>query len=256
MKLSATPLHLIQSKGKVSDVFIDRIISSVFRLIIPFPIPETVIAYLKKPILGMALTTAIIFLLLLIVVGTIVMTPIFIGGGMIHSVFGQTVENSLGISRDESFGDTSVPHKNPFGGAGTSYVTITAYYMDGDYYLRFGKQHPAIDMVPNYTYFKESQTYKQTGKVVIFSPISGTVHYYADSYGGQTVEVVSHDLEFKIKFIHFNQTLVTDGSTILAGIPVGVMGNTGFSTGDHVHYEVSIKDGDSWRPVNPLNYMN
>ena len=49
-------------------------------------------------------------------------------------------------------------------------------------------------------------------------------------------------------YAHLSKALVDKGDNIKAGQKIGLMGNTGASTGPHVHYEVR-KDG---KPINPL----
>jgi len=45
---------------------------------------------------------------------------------------------------------------------------------------------------------------------------------------------------------------VTVGQSISRGEKIGLMGNSGMSTGPHVHYEVRIHD----QPVNPKPYLS
>ena len=45
---------------------------------------------------------------------------------------------------------------------------------------------------------------------------------------------------------------VHEGDTVKMGTFLGLSGNTGKSTGPHLHYEVIYKD----RPVNPYNYFD
>jgi len=108
--------------------------------------------------------------------------------------------------------------------------------------------------VPSAEYLKNSQTYKEYKQVVVYSTVNGTARHYVDQFGGETVEVTSSDNAMKVVFIHFSQVLVESGE-VIAGTPLGIMGETGNATGEHVHYEVKIKDGDTWLAVNPLNYI-
>ena len=50
---------------------------------------------------------------------------------------------------------------------------------------------------------------------------------------------------------HLNQILVKPGSHVKRGDKLANVGNTGRSTGDHLHYEVRV-DGV---PVNPTRYI-
>lgn len=127
--------------------------------------------------------------------------------------------------------------------------------MDTAYYLQFGKAHTGIDLVPSSTYFSNSESYKNTRKINIFSTINGKVNYYIDSEGGETVEVTNSQGFLKVVLIHFSSVYVHTGDIIKAGTPLGIMGDTGFATGAHVHYEVRTIDGANWLAVNPLNYI-
>ncbi len=52
-------------------------------------------------------------------------------------------------------------------------------------------------------------------------------------------------------YCHCSEVLVTEGSVIRAGELIALVGNTGWSTGPHLHFEIHI-DGSS---VDPLDYI-
>lgn len=62
---------------------------------------------------------------------------------------------------------------------------------------------------------------------------------------------VSHDFGVSTRYGHLSEILVKPGDEIRRGDVLGKVGNTGRSTGYHLHYEVHV-DG---RPVNPLPYI-
>ncbi len=255
MNVARATLQLKRAKDDPLGTLLDRGVAIIVQSLIPIPLSGELVSRFKKPLVGLILTLLIFLFLAFIMVGTTVIIPVIVGTRIVNQQATEYDLGNLSIPIDSGFGDTPVPRKNPFGGTGLSYATITSYYLDPAYYLKFGKTHTAIDMVPSDEYYKSSNTYKETKLVVLFSSISGTVNQYVDSYGGETVEVTNLDNSFKVKYIHFSVPLVKSGSLIKSGTPVGIMGDTGFSTGDHVHYEVRIKDGDTWKPVNPLNYI-
>ncbi len=72
---------------------------------------------------------------------------------------------------------------------------------------------------------------------------------YVGSFG-LTVEI-EHENGIKTIFGHLARIHVKPGQTVSRGHQIGVMGNTGMSTGPHVHYEIRIGD----QPVNPRPYL-
>ncbi len=250
MKLLKKLKGLRDFKNDPFGFIIDSIIIIVVNLLVPIPMSGRIAKEFRGPVLGCLVSLLVLALFLLAIIGTILMTPVIMTSGFL-----KTFTISSGSSSGNGFSETSIPHQNPFGGQGMDYCTVTAYFMDVSYYLVFGKNHPGVDMVPSNSYFANSDAYKQTHEITIFSTINGKVNYYVDSEGGETVEVTNTDNSLKVVFIHFSQVLVNSGDNIKAGTPIGVMGSTGFSTGAHVHYEIRIKDGTSWLAVNPLNYI-
>lgn len=63
--------------------------------------------------------------------------------------------------------------------------------------------------------------------------------------------VIDHGFGYKTKYAHLNTVSVTEGQSVKRGEIIGTVGNTGGSTGPHLHYEVLYMGS----PVNPLNYF-
>ena len=91
--------------------------------------------------------------------------------------------------------------------------------------------------------------------MIPLSSLSGTVDYYVDGDGGNTVVVTNGQNSLRALSLHLSQVFVSSGQTIKAGTPLGVMGHTGFATADHLHYEIQINDNGVWTPVDPLPYI-
>lgn len=62
---------------------------------------------------------------------------------------------------------------------------------------------------------------------------------------------VRHDNGLETVYMHLDQMLVSPGEQIVKGQQIGMLGNTGRSTGPHLHFQV-VKQN---QPVNPLNYV-
>ena len=71
-------------------------------------------------------------------------------------------------------------------------------------------------------------------------------------YGGYgKVVIVDHGMDYSTLYAHLSRTSASRGQTIIKGQTVGYEGQTGYSTGPHLHFEVR----KSGRPQNPLNYL-
>ncbi len=63
--------------------------------------------------------------------------------------------------------------------------------------------------------------------------------------------VLDHGYKYKSRYAHLSEILVRPGQRVKRGEVIGLVGNTGVSTGSHLHYEI-IKNGQK---VNPINYF-
>jgi murein DD-endopeptidase MepM/ murein hydrolase activator NlpD len=68
----------------------------------------------------------------------------------------------------------------------------------------------------------------QTGKVVFTG--------YKGNYG-KTV-ILSHQQGYTTVYGHLDEILVKKGQTVRQGARIGTLGNTGRSTGPHLHFEI------------------
>lgn len=66
---------------------------------------------------------------------------------------------------------------------------------------------------------------------------------------GRTVEI-DHGYGYRTLYAHLNKFSVKKGQKVVRGEQVALSGNSGKSTGPHLHYEVVVKG----KPVNPINY--
>ncbi|MBP5485181.1 MAG: M23 family metallopeptidase [Alphaproteobacteria bacterium] len=86
----------------------------------------------------------------------------------------------------------------------------------------------------------------------LYAPVSGTVVaiYYGGTRCGRGL-TINHANGYSTSYCHLSQVTVTKGQQISAGCLIGKTGNTGASTGPHLHYAVK-KNGNA---VNPKNFI-
>ncbi|QCK13567.1 peptidoglycan DD-metalloendopeptidase family protein [Mangrovivirga cuniculi] len=65
--------------------------------------------------------------------------------------------------------------------------------------------------------------------------------------------IIDHGFGYKTRYAHLNKFLVKKGDTVVRGQQIAEVGNTGKSTGPHLHYEV-LK-GSKGRPLNPVHFF-
>lgn len=232
----------------------DTIVKIVVNLIIPFPLVGDAALQFKTPIIGCIGSLIVLGIFLLVVIGTIIISPFLAAESFLQKLIAPFTSSSE-IPSDDSFIQTTMPMQIPLGGHGFEFASITAGFMDPGYFLTFGTIHTGIDLVPNESYFANSEAYKQTKKVIVYATHSGTVNYYVDPYGSETVEDTTPDGSLKTIYMHMKEVYVTSGTSVKAGTAIGEMGKTGRATAEHIHYEIRILSGNTWTSGNPLTYI-
>ncbi len=90
----------------------------------------------------------------------------------------------------------------------------------------------------------------KTGSPII-APADGIVSGIEKTYGYGNLLTVNHGYGLKTRYAHLSKILVKKGQTIKRGDIIANMGNTGRSTGPHLHYEVFLEGV----PVDPSRYI-
>ena len=142
-------------------------------------------------------------------------------------------------------------------------VQITSYFGSSESF-RNGSGHGAIDISnPN-----------GIGKVPVIASKAGTVVYptskaqtsYADNgyignndgwgYGNHVI--IDHGDGIYTLYAHMAKDSITvmSGDTVAQGQVIGKIGNSGNSTGTHLHFEMRKGSNDSSHRVDPLNYVD
>jgi murein DD-endopeptidase MepM/ murein hydrolase activator NlpD len=85
----------------------------------------------------------------------------------------------------------------------------------------------------------------------IIAPSDGVVASVGWDFGYGKTLVIKHGYGLKTKYAHLSKILVRKGEVVKRGQEIGMVGNSGRSTGPHLHYEVHLNGV----PVNPLQYI-
>lgn len=73
-----------------------------------------------------------------------------------------------------------------------------------------------------------------------------------DAMGFGNYVIVRHSYGYSTKYAHMDKVYVEEGDTVTQGQKLGTMGNTGLSTGQHLHFEVRIGS----QVVDPLRFLD
>lgn len=108
---------------------------------------------------------------------------------------------------------------------------ITSYWGDG-------RGHKGIDICSPYG-------------TAIYAAKGGTVEYasWNNDYGYNVI--IDHGNGIKTRYAHASKLLVKKGETVTQGQTIALVGSTGQSTGNHLHFEVILNG----KRVNPMPYL-
>lgn len=151
---------------------------------------------------------------------------------------------------------------------GKSYYAIQAE--DGRYYNRKGEtldkgfaRYPMQRQARISSHFNPNRRHPVTGRIAphkgvdfampigtpIIAPADGVVEKVAyQANGAGRYIIIRHSREYKTVYMHLSRPLVKAGQTVKKGERIALSGNTGRSTGPHLHYEFHING----RAVNPM----
>ncbi len=99
--------------------------------------------------------------------------------------------------------------------------------------------HNGLDLAPGYG-------------ASVYASMSGIVTYAGWMGGYGKLVVIKHRNGYSTRYGHLSRILVTRGRRVRQGQRIGRVGNTGRSTGAHLHFEIR-KNG---KPQNPLKFIH
>ncbi len=120
------------------------------------------------------------------------------------------------------------------------------------------KRDYLIDGKPPANPYHTGVDYAAAENTPVFSVKDGVVHSVKDNGNegfGKSV-AVRHADGYTSFYAHLNAFGVKPGDSVKAGQQIGLSGNTGLSSGPHLHFEVREKPGDQKTNVDPVAYIS
>lgn len=146
-----------------------------------------------------------------------------------------TVNNPPKPDKSPVAGTIQPPATVPAQYAGTFRWPVDAGIISSEYGKRKSGVHKGIDIAGD------------VGEPV-FAIANGEVIYASDGMSGYgNVVIVRHDQNLTSLYAHNSELKVHQGDQVKQGFQIALLGNTGHSTGPHVHFE--IRDGAT--PIDP-----
>lgn len=108
-----------------------------------------------------------------------------------------------------------------------------------------------VDPIYGTVRFHEGMDFSAPTGTPVYATGDGVVRIAgrAQSGYGNMIDI-DHGFNYISRYAHLDKVLVKPGQTVKRGDLIGKVGNTGKSTGSHLHYEVRLKGV----PQNPVNY--
>ncbi|HEX3046617.1 MAG TPA: M23 family metallopeptidase [Bacillota bacterium] len=114
---------------------------------------------------------------------------------------------------------------------------------------RFGRRlHPISRTYKNH----EGVDLRAAYGTKVLAAADGVVSFAGWEGGYGNLIKIQHEYGYETRYGHNSRLLVHEGQTVKKGQIISYSGNSGSSTGPHLHYEVRV----SGTPVNPVRYLN
>jgi hypothetical protein len=107
-----------------------------------------------------------------------------------------------------------------------------------------------IDPIYKTTKFHEGMDFSANIGTPVYATGNGRVKKAGWQSGYGKLIIIDHGFGYETWYAHLNDYDVRPGQKVVRGEVIGEVGNTGKSTGPHLHYEVHVKG----KVVNPVNY--
>ena len=108
-----------------------------------------------------------------------------------------------------------LPHSKPSSGYGTRTHPVTGKKI----------RHNGVDFVGK-------------RKAFVLASNFGIVKHAGRKGGSGNLVIIRHGYGVATHYAHLSEILIKENDVVYPGQPIGIQGNTGRSTGEHLHYEV------------------
>ncbi len=132
------------------------------------------------------------------------------------------------------------------------------FYTEGEYVPTAGifRRFPLADSIKISSKFNPSRKHPVTGKITphkgvdfrapigtpVYAPADGTVTFAGYQRAAGYYIIIKHLGDYSTVYMHLSKMDVKKGDRVNVGQVIARTGNTGRTTGPHLHYEVRIKD--------------
>lgn len=159
----------------------------------------------------------------------------------------ETLDELLARSRlqRESFGDllAHLEEKKYLRAHTPSVIPVQGWFISG-----FGYR---IDPFTGQVKMHEGLDIAAPAGTPIIAPANGVVRSARNNKGFGLTLIIDHGYGFTTLYAHCQRIKVAKGTRVKRGDVIAYVGNTGKSTGPHLHYEVHV----AHVPRNPINYI-
>ena len=109
------------------------------------------------------------------------------------------------------------------------------------------------DPISGVTKYHDGQDFAMKPGTPVYTTGDGVVEYVKFSFTGYGNEIlIDHGFGYKTRYAHMSAISVAEGMKLKRGDCIGESGNSGKSTGPHLHYEVLYRG----ERVNPMNCLD
>lgn len=169
------------------------------------------------------------------------------------------LEGTIGVSKDDEGekGESLISRIDVASITGAQKAFIMKFIPNGaplESYRRisapFGnRMHPILHIMHKHT----GLDFGTSINTPVYCTADGVVDFAGDGWNGGYGRLVkvTHSFGFRTYYAHLNKIAVKNGQFVKKGQLLAYSGNSGISTGPHLHYEVRFLN----QPINPINFV-